>query len=231
MVHHETPGRDLTTEAESPDTEDWLERGRLLFTGPCDFLRGVVSLNDIPEPDRSEIAFAGRSNVGKSSLINALTGRKTLARTSNTPGRTQEINYFRLGPADGDNLLMVDLPGYGFAQAPKETVARWTRLVTGYLKGRPNLRRVFLLIDARHGPKAVDEEIMRDLDVAAVSYQVVLTKADKISQAQLEACIEATRQTLLKHPASHPEIIATSSAKGAGLDLLRGTIAKLAAGL
>ena len=231
MVHHETPGRDLTTETDSPDAEDWLERGRLLFAGPCDFLRGVVSLADMPEPDRSEIAFAGRSNVGKSSLFNALTRRKELARTSNTPGRTQEINYFRLGPADGENLLVVDLPGYGFAQAPKETVARWTRLVTGYLKGRPNLRRVFLLIDARHGPKAVDEEIMRDLDVAAVSYQVVLTKADKISQAQLEACIEATRQTLRKHPASHPEIIATSSAKGAGLDLLRGTIAKLAAGL
>ena len=231
MVHHETPGRDLTTEAESPDTEDWLERGRLLFTGPCDFLRGVVSLTDMPEPDRSEIAFAGRSNVGKSSLINALTGRKALARTSNTPGRTQEINYFRLGPADGENLLVVDLPGYGFAQAPKETVARWTRLVTGYLKGRPNLRRVFLLIDARHGPKAVDEEIMRDLDVAAVSYQAVLTKADKISEAELAKCIEATRETLRKHPAAHPEIIATSSAKGTGLDLLRAAIAALAAGL
>ena len=231
MVHHETPRRDLTDETASPDEEDWIERGRLLFAGPCDFLRGVVSLTDIPEPDRSEIAFAGRSNVGKSSLINALTGRKTLARTSNTPGRTQEINYFRLGPADGDNIFMVDLPGYGFAQAPKETVARWTRLVTGYLKGRPNLRRVFLLIDARHGPKTVDDEIMRDLDVTAVSYEVVLTKADKISQAELEKCIEATEATLRKHPAAHPEIIATSSAKGTGLEMLRAAIAKLAAGL
>jgi GTP-binding protein len=216
---------------ETPDDDVGIEAGRLLFAQTCDFVAGAAEVEQFPETDLPEIAFAGRSNVGKSSLINALTGRKSLARTSNTPGRTQEINYFRLGPADGNNLLMVDLPGYGFAQAPKETVARWTRLVTGYLKGRPNLRRVFLLIDARHGPKAVDEEIMRDLDVAAVSYQAVLTKADKISQAELEACIEATRQTLRKHPASHPEIIATSSAKNTGLDILRSTIAKLAAGL
>ncbi len=221
MVHHETPGSDLTIEAEPPlndQQEPWAERGRLLFAGPCDFLRGVVSLSDMPEADRSEIAFAGRSNVGKSSLVNALTGRKTLARTSNTPGRTQEINYFRLGPAEGENLYMVDLPGYGFAQAPKETVARWTRLVNGYLKGRPTLRRVFMLVDARHGVKPVDEEIMRKLDTAAVSYQTVLTKADKITANELAACLKETLATLKKHPASHPDVIATSSVKGTGID-------------
>jgi len=228
MVHHETPGRDLTTEADAPDKE-WLERGRLLFAGPCDFVKGVVALSGLPDADRAEVAFAGRSNVGKSSLINALTGRKTLARTSNTPGRTQEINYFRLGPADGENLYVVDLPGYGFAQAPKPMVARWTRLVNGYLKSRPSLLRVFLLIDSRHGPKSADTAVMKDLDTAAVSYQVVLTKADKITGAELSKCIESTGAVMRKHPAAHPEIIATSSVKSAGIDLLRAEIAALAA--
>jgi GTP-binding protein len=199
-----------------------------LFAGPCDFVLGAADLAQLPEPDRPEVAFAGRSNVGKSSLINGLTGRKTLARTSNTPGRTQQINVFALGREDIGRLYLIDLPGYGFAAAPKPQVARWTRLVNGYLKSRPGLRRVFLLIDARHGVKPPDAAVMANLDTAAVSYQAVLTKADKITAAELDGRLAATAETLRRHPAAHPEILATSVVKSLGIAELRAEIAALA---
>jgi len=200
-----------------------IERGRLLFAGPCDFLKGVVAMEGLPPADRPEVCFAGRSNVGKSSLINALVGRKGLARTSNTPGRTQEINYFALGDAG----YLVDLPGYGYAEAPKDKVEGWQDLLRRYLAGRATLARAFVLIDARHGVKAPDHEIMRLLDRSAVSFQVVLTKADKPKAGALAKVIEAVKADLAKHPAAYPEIIVTSSEKGAGLDLLRAAIAAL----
>jgi GTP-binding protein len=178
----------------------------------------------MPPADRIEVCFAGRSNVGKSSLINALTGRKSLARASNTPGRTQEINYFALG----DARYMVDLPGYGYAEAPVAIVAKWQALLKSYLSGRQTLRRAFVLIDSRHGVKAVDQEIMDLLDRSAVTFQAVMTKADKISKAELEKNIDQTRQALSKHPAAFPEIIVTSSEKGLGIETLRATIATLA---
>lgn len=224
MGDHEAPGGDIT----GSDPAGRIEQGRLLFAGPCDFVLGAADLAQLPEPDRPEVAFAGRSNVGKSSLINALTGRKTLARTSNTPGRTQQINVFALGREDIGRLYLVDLPGYGFAAAPKPQVARWTRLVNGYLKSRPGLRRVFLLIDARHGVKPPDAAVMADLDTAAVSYQAVLTKADKITAAELDVRLAATAETLRRHPAAHPEILATSVVKGLGIAELRAEIAALA---
>ena len=205
--------------APTPDFET-SEQGRKLFAGPCDFLKGVVAMDGLPPADRMEVCFAGRSNVGKSSLINALTGRKALARASNTPGRTQEINFFTLGSAH----YLVDLPGYGFANAPVAVVEKWQRLLKAYLSGRATLRRVFLLIDARHGAKAVDEEIMTLLDRAAVTFQTVLTKCDKPREAELEQSIARTRAVLAKHPAAYPEIILTSSAKGDGLDVLRSVI-------
>jgi len=210
------------TIAEAPDVAA-LEAGRKLFAGNSDFLKGVVSMDGVPPADRMEICFAGRSNVGKSSLINALTGRKALARTSNTPGRTQEINYFTLL----DSHYLVDLPGYGFANAPVAVVGKWQRLLKAYLSGRATLRRVFLLVDARHGAKAVDEEIMALLDRSAVTFQVVLTKIDKLKIAEQDHSIEALRKVLAKHPASYPEIILTSAAKGDGLDTLRAIIATM----
>lgn len=203
-----------------------LEAGRLLFSRPCTFQLGAVSLAQLPATELPEICFAGRSNVGKSSLINALTGRNSLARTSDTPGRTQELNFFALD----DRLSVCDLPGYGYARAPKERVERWTRLVKSYLRGRPNLRRVLLLVDSRHGIKDNDREIMSMLDEAAVNYQVVLTKADKLKAGELERVRERTAADLAKHVAAHPEIHATSSAKGAGLPELRAAIAALAEG-
>ena len=211
------------TEAVPPDAAA-LEAGRLLFAGPVEFLKGVVAMDGLPPADRAEVCFAGRSNVGKSSLINALTGRKALARASNTPGRTQEINFFTLGPAH----YLVDLPGYGFAEAPKPLVERWQALLRAYLAGRPTLRRAFLLIDARHGPKAVDEEIMALLDRAAVGFQVVLTKADKPPARDLAAAVRSTADALGRHPAAFPEFIVTSSEKGTGLDILRATVAGIA---
>ncbi len=180
-------------------------------------------MDGLPEADRPEVCFAGRSNVGKSSLINAVTGRKALARASNTPGRTQEINYFTLG----DTRYLVDLPGYGYAEAPKSVVENWQRLLRKYLAGRANLRRVFLLIDARHGAKAVDEEIMALLDKAAVSFQVVLTKSDKPGAADLATSIAATQNVLTRHVAAYPSMILTSSESGLGLDILRATIAAI----
>ncbi len=201
---------------------DEIEAGRLLFARPFAFVKGCVSVDGLPPADMAEVAFAGRSNVGKSSLINALVGMTGLARTSNTPGRTQELNIFE--GAHGP-LRIVDMPGYGFAQAPKPKVAAWNRLIHAYLAGRPNLRRVYVLIDARHGPKANDTSVMNELDAAAVSYQIVLTKADKPSAGDIEAVIAATRKAIAKRPAAHPDIVATSAQKGEGIAALRAEIA------
>ena len=200
-----------------------IDRGQKLFRGDVSFLKGVVGMEHLPAADRIEFCLAGRSNVGKSSLINALTGRNGLARTSNTPGRTQEINFFELG----ESHYMVDLPGYGFAKAPTSVVQQWQELLKRYLAGRVNLRRVFLLIDSRHGAKAVDEEIMTLLDKSAVTFQVVMTKTDKISASGLATALERTREALQKHPAAFPELVTTSSEKGHNIDQLRGIISGL----
>lgn len=209
-------------EVETP-SDAALETGRKLFAKPCDFLKGVVAMSGMPPADRIEFCFAGRSNVGKSSLINALTGRKGLARASNTPGRTQEINFFGLG----DERYLVDLPGYGFANAPVAVVEKWQRLLKSYLSGRPTLRRAFVLIDARHGVKPVDEEIMSLLDKSAVAFQAVLTKTDKVRKSELDASLTKTRAALNRHPAAFPEIVLTSSEKGDGIETLRAIIAAL----
>ena len=206
-------------EVQTPDAPA-LEKGRLLFAGETEFVKGVVAMDGLPPADRVEICFAGRSNVGKSSLINALTGRKGLARASNTPGRTQEINYFTAG-----DIYVVDLPGYGFANAPLAIVEKWQRLLKRYLQGRQTLRRVFVLIDARHGAKAVDEEIMSLLDSAAVTFQVVMTKVDKLKGDALQSSMDKTRAALTKHPAAFPELILSSSEKGDGIETLRAVIA------
>lgn len=203
-----------------------LEAGRLLFARPFAFVKGCVRIADLPPPDRVEVAFAGRSNVGKSSLINALAGTRALARTSNTPGRTQELNIFESAAAA---LRIVNMPGYGFAQAPRDKVVAWTKLIHSYLVGRPNLRRVYVLVDGRHGVKANDASLMNELDRAAVSYQIVLTKADKPSAAELQTAETATRAAIAKRPAAHPDLIVTSSETGQGIDALRAEIAALAA--
>jgi GTP-binding protein len=200
-----------------------LEEANRLFRRPCTFLKGVVNVAGLPGDVLPEVAFAGRSNVGKSSLLNALVGQKALARTSNTPGRTREVNYFVLD----DRAYLVDLPGYGYAKASKKEVAGWNRLIQDYLKGRASLRRVFLLIDARHGLKTSDAPTLELMDVAAVSYQAVLTKADKVKAGELEKMIERTAKELSKHPAAFPEIIATSARKGTGLPELRAAILTL----
>lgn len=209
-------------ETEAPDA-DRAEAARRLFAGQSEFVKGVVAMSGLPAPDRMEVCFAGRSNVGKSTLINALTGRKGLARASNTPGRTQEINFFTIG----DNHYLVDLPGYGFANAPKPVVEKWQRLLKQYLSGRQTLRRAFVLIDLRHGIKPVDEEIMSLLDSAAVTFQCVLTKADKVKAADAERNMAQVRTALSRHPAAFPEIIVTSSEKGTGIATLRTVIAEL----
>ncbi len=210
-------------EAQTLSADD-IERGRRLFTRAWDFSRGTPDLDHLPPDDRPEIAFAGRSNVGKSSLINALVGQLRLARASNTPGRTQELNFFT---EPNDELYLVDMPGYGFAEAPKEKVAAWNKVLRAYLAGRRTLLRVFVLIDARHGLKPPDDEIMALLDGAAVSYQVVLTKADKISKTDLAKVAERTLKALAKHPAAFPLVIETSSESGLGFEELRATIAQL----
>ncbi|MHA6347529.1 ribosome biogenesis GTP-binding protein YihA/YsxC [Roseivivax sp. CAU 1761] len=208
--------------AEAPEGAA-LTRGRQLFSGQVDFLKGVVAMDGLPAGDRPEICFAGRSNVGKSSLINALTNRKGLARASNTPGRTQEINFFTLG----ESHYLVDLPGYGYAEAPVAVVARWQALLKAYLSGRANLRRAFVLIDTRHGVKPVDEEIMTLLDQSAVPFQTVLTKADKVKEKDRGRILDQVRARLAGHPAAYPELVLTSAEKGQGLDGLRAAIAAL----
>jgi GTP-binding protein len=201
-------------------------RGEALFKAPSQFVKGVVRVTDLPQDGRAEIAFAGRSNVGKSSLINALTGQKSLARVSVTPGRTRELNFFTLG-RDGQ-LLLVDMPGYGYARASKAEVKGWTRLIRDYLKGRSELKRLFLLIDARHWLKESDREIMTLMDEAAVSYQGVLTKADKPKSAELAAVEANVAAELAKRPAAHPQLIVTSARNGTGIPELRAAIAALA---
>ncbi|MCO4839815.1 MAG: YihA family ribosome biogenesis GTP-binding protein [Rhodobacteraceae bacterium] len=208
--------------AEEPEALS-KEKGRLLFAGETDFVKGVVAMDGVPDADRMEVCFAGRSNVGKSTLINALTGRKGLARASNTPGRTQEINYFTAG----DEHYLVDLPGYGYANAPLPVVEKWQRLLKQYLSGRQTLRRAFVLIDARHGVKKVDEEIMSLLDSSAVIFQAVLTKADKVKEKERFEVIEQVKSKLAAHPAAYPELVITSSEKGWGIETLRAIIATL----
>lgn len=208
--------------APAPDAES-AEKGRKLFAGPVDFLKGVVAIDGLPADDRIEVCFAGRSNVGKSSLINALTGRKAIARTSGTPGRTQEINYFALGARH----YLVDLPGYGYAKAPRPVVEKWQRLLKAYLAGRATLRRSFVLIDARHGVKPPDREILTLLDQAAVTFQVVLTKVDKVKAPDLDAVLTGLREELRGHPAAYPELVLTSAQRGDGLATLRAIIAGL----
>ena len=208
--------------AEDPTPEE-AEKGRVLFAGETDFLKGVVAMDGMPPADRLEVCFAGRSNVGKSSLINALTGRKSLARTSNTPGRTQEINFFTLA----ESHYLVDLPGYGFAEAPVAIVQKWQRLLKAYLSGRQTLRRAFVLIDSRHGVKPVDEEILSLLNKSAVAFQVVLTKTDKLKKGELDKVITQVSAALQKHPAAFPEIVLTSSEKGIGIPTLRHIIGTL----
>jgi GTP-binding protein len=201
---------------------DRLETARKIFAGPIAFLKSAPALKFLPDPVVEEVAFAGRSNVGKSSLLNALTSRSSLARTSNTPGRTQELNFFDVG----EPLLfrLVDMPGYGYARAPKDMVRQWRFLVNDYLRGRPVLKRTLLLIDARHGVKDVDREVMEMLDAAAVSYRVVLTKADKIKATELADVLESTAAEARKRPAAHPDIIVTSAEKGMGLPELRAAV-------
>ena len=208
------------------EQEDFSERARKLFSGPVDFLKSAPGLKFLPDPEFPEIAFAGRSNVGKSSLLNALTNRKGLARTSNTPGRTQELNYFDVGRPP--QIRLVDMPGYGFAEAPKDLVKRWRFLVNDFLRGRAVLRRAFVLVDSRHGLKPVDLEIMEMLDSAAVNYQLVLTKADKIKPTELAVVLEQTTAESAKHAAAHPQLIATSSETGSGITELRAAILEAA---
>ena len=209
--------------APKPEPEE-AEKGRLLFAAGSDFLKGVVAMDGMPPGDRVEVCFAGRSNVGKSTLINAVTGRKALARASNTPGRTQEINFFTIA----DSHYLVDLPGYGFANAPVKVVEKWQKLLKAYLSGRANLRRAFVLIDSRHGVKPVDEEIMDLLDRSAVPFQVVMTKADKIKKDEMVKILAQVRKALAKHPAAYPELVVTSSDKGVGIETLRSIIAGIA---
>ena len=213
-----------------PTASDPSAAGRWLLAQGTVFRLGVVALDGLPPADRIEIAFAGRSNVGKSSLINAVTGTKNLARTSNTPGRTQELNFFMIAPDRGaqGGPWLVDLPGYGYARESKTKIAAWNKLLNAYLRGRPNLRRVFVLVDSRHGLKPNDLAMMDDLDTAAVSYQIVLTKTDKLKKGQLERMAAATAAALAKRPAAHPEVVITSSEKNVGIDEVRAAIAGLA---
>jgi len=205
-------------------SQNELEEARKLFAGPCDFMLSVASLAQLPESALPEIAFAGRSNVGKSSLLNALTNRKTLAKTSNTPGRTQQLNYFNLG----EKLYIVDMPGYGYAKVSKEQRDEWTRLIFDYLRGRPTLRCVFILIDSRHGLKDSDIMLMEMLDEAAVTYRVILTKTDKIKAGELEKTAAKTLSIVKKHPAAYPHIHTTSSVKGYGMPELKAITATYA---
>ena len=209
---------------QSPISKNSIEKGRLLFARDVTFMLSAVSLDTLPSARLPEICFAGRSNVGKSSLINALTNRKGLARASNTPGRTRELNYFNID----ERLFVVDLPGYGYAKASKSDIAKWTKLTREFLFGRASLRRVFLLIDSRHGTKENDIELMNMLDETAVTYQIVLTKIDKIKKNEINKVQTETTALIAKRPAAYPKIILTSSEKKSGLDELRSTIASIA---
>jgi GTP-binding protein len=200
-----------------------IEEARKIFAGECTFLWGSADLNALPPPDKNEIAFAGRSNVGKSSLVNALTGRKTLAKISQTPGRTQQLNFFNLA----DHLYLVDMPGYGYAKVSKKMRADWDKLIFNYLQGRPNLRTVMVMVDSRHGLKDVDLHLMDLLDRAAVNYRIVLTKCDKVTEAERKAVADQVRQSLLKHPAAYPIVSATSAENGIGIPELRAMIISL----
>ena len=215
---------DALTAEEAAKAAVAIERGRLLFTQECEFVMGVRTEADLPKAELPEVAFAGRSNVGKSSFLNALTNRNSLARTSNTPGRTREVNFFRLG----GELMLVDLPGYGYAKAGKEEIERWNKLIEDYLRGRANLRRVCLLIDARRGIGAPDRKVMELLDKAAVVYQVVLTKVDKEKAGALAKIEQGGATEIVRHGAAYPEILATSAAKRLGLEAARASIAALA---
>ncbi len=218
----------MTAATATPFTDDEIETARKLFEGPWDFVWASTRIDDLPPMIGQEIAFAGRSNVGKSSLINALTRRNALARTSHTPGRTQQLNFFRQAGHD-ERLTVVDMPGYGYAAVGKEKVAAWTRLIHDYLRGRSNLMRVYVLIDARHGIKEVDEAVLATLDKAAVSYQVVLTKGDALKQAERPAMIEKTLAAIRRRPAAFPEVLLTSSEKGLGIPEFRAAIARVLA--
>ena len=210
------------TGAEPDDLPERIEAARKVFAGPLAFLKSAPGLQFLPDPDVPEVAFAGRSNVGKSSLLNALTGRTGLARTSNTPGRTQELNFFNIG--EPVRFRLVDMPGYGFAEAPKDVIRKWKLLVNDFVRGRQGLKRVLVLIDARHGLKPVDIEVMTMLDKAAVSYQIVLTKADKIKPTQVETTLTAVAEIAGKHPAAYPLLLATSAEKGLGIPELRAAV-------
>jgi GTP-binding protein len=232
MGHHAPRGRGVTLTPEpalapgdeAPD-EAALEAGRLLFAKESSFVAGAATVDALPQDSLPEIAFAGRSNVGKSSLLNAITGRNSLARTSHTPGRTRQLNFFALG----GRLMLVDMPGYGYAEASKSEIARWTELIRVYLRGRASLRRACVLIDARHGIKEVDRPLMTMLDEAAVSFQVVLTKSDKVKPGELKGRMAAITAELAKHVAAHPVIHLTSAHGGAGIPELRAALAALAA--
>ena len=212
------------SEPEAVFSEEEIEAARVLFAHPCEFMMGAAKIDGLPSPDLPEIAFAGRSNVGKSSLINGLVNRHGLARASNEPGRTREVNFFVLD----EQIRLVDLPGYGFAKVSKSTAKDFQNLGRAYLRGRPNLKRVYLLIDARHGLKKVDAEALDAFDTAAVSYQIVLTKADKLKAAEVDKVVEQTLKAIARRPAAFPRVVATSSEKGAGLPQLRAEIIRAA---